>query len=70
VIVDWGLDADKSASHQAAAQLLAALSQASFIHVREGRRKVPPGAFNEAYMMHATTSPLYASLRRTTLRRR
>lgn len=47
-------------STQSSHKLLAALSQASFIHVREGRRKLPPGAFNEAYMMHATTSPLYA----------
>jgi arginine decarboxylase len=47
-------------STQSSHKLLAALSQASFIHVREGRRKVPHGAFNEAYMMHATTSPLYA----------
>jgi arginine decarboxylase len=45
---------------QSSHKLLAALSQASFIHVREGRRKVPHGAFNEAYMMHTTTSPLYA----------
>jgi arginine decarboxylase len=47
-------------STQSSHKLLAALSQASFIHIREGRRKVPHGAFNEAYMMHATTSPLYA----------
>ena len=47
-------------STQSSHKLLAALSQASFIHVREGRRKIPHGAFNEAYMMHATTSPLYA----------
>ncbi|HTU74645.1 MAG TPA: Orn/Lys/Arg decarboxylase N-terminal domain-containing protein [Trebonia sp.] len=45
---------------QSSHKLLAALSQASFIHIREGRRKIPHGAFNEAYMMHATTSPLYA----------
>jgi arginine decarboxylase len=45
---------------QSSHKLLAALSQASFIHVREGRHKVPHGAFNEAYMMHTTTSPLYA----------
>ena len=45
---------------QSSHKLLAALSQASFIHVREGRRKVPHAAFNEAYMMHTTTSPLYA----------
>ena len=47
-------------STQSSHKLLAALSQASFIHVRQGRRKIPHGAFNEAYMMHATTSPLYA----------
>src|SRR5260370_42487141 len=47
-------------STQSSHKLLAALSQASFIHVREGRRKVPHGSFNEAYMMHTTTSPLYA----------
>ncbi len=47
-------------STQSSHKLLAALSQASFIHVREGRRKIPHGAFNEAYMMHTTTSPLYA----------
>jgi arginine decarboxylase len=45
---------------QSSHKLLAALSQASFIHIREGRRKIPHGVFNEAYMMHATTSPLYA----------
>ncbi len=44
---------------QSTHKLLASLSQGSFIHLREGRRKVPHGRFNEAYMMHATTSPLY-----------
>ena len=41
-------------------KLLNALSQASYIHVREGRRPVPFERFNQAYMLHATTSPLYA----------
>jgi len=41
-------------------KLLNALSQASYIHVREGRRPVPFDRFNQAYMLHATTSPLYA----------
>ena len=41
-------------------KLLNALSQASFIHVREGRKKLDLFRFNQAYMMHATTSPLYA----------
>jgi arginine/lysine/ornithine decarboxylase len=45
---------------QSTHKLLAALSQASFIHVRDGRRAIPHGRFNEAFMMHASTSPNYA----------
>ncbi len=41
-------------------KLLNALSQASFIHVRNGRSSIDYNRFNQAYMMHATTSPLYA----------
>ena len=41
-------------------KLLAALSQASYIHVRDGREAIPHNRFNQSYMMHATTSPLYA----------
>ncbi len=41
-------------------KLLAALSQASWIHLREGRREVEPHIFNESYMAHQSTSPLYA----------
>lgn len=41
-------------------KLLAALSQSSYIHVRNGRRPVEHSRFNEAYMAQATTSPLYA----------
>ncbi len=41
-------------------KLLTALSQASFIHVRNGRRPISFDRFNQAYMMHTTTSPLYA----------
>jgi len=41
-------------------KLLAALSQASIISVREGRKPVEYGRFNEAFMMHASTSPQYA----------
>jgi len=40
-------------------KLLAALSQASLIGVRDGRNPVPHARFNEAYMMHASTSPFY-----------
>lgn len=41
-------------------KLLAALSQASYIHVRDGKGKIDHHRFNQAYMMHTTTSPLYA----------
>lgn len=45
---------------QSTHKLLAALSQATFIHVREGRSAIPHHLFNEAYCLHTTTSPLYA----------
>ncbi len=45
---------------QSTHKLLAALSQASMIHVRDGRSPVPHDRFNEAFMMHASTSPQYA----------
>ena len=41
-------------------KLLAALSQASYIHVRNGRDPIEHTRFNEAYMAQTTTSPLYA----------
>jgi arginine decarboxylase len=40
-------------------KLLAALSQASFLHVRDGRGAIPHHRFNESFMMQASTSPLY-----------
>jgi arginine/lysine/ornithine decarboxylase len=40
-------------------KLLAALSQASFIHVRDGTDPIDHARFNESFMMHASTSPLY-----------
>lgn len=40
-------------------KLLAALSQASFLHIRDGRSPIPHARFNESYMMQASTSPLY-----------
>jgi arginine decarboxylase len=40
-------------------KLLAALSQASFLHIRDGRSPIPHERFNESFMMHASTSPLY-----------
>ena len=45
---------------QSTHKLLAALSQASMIHLREGRVKVEHERFNESFMMHASTSPQYA----------
>jgi arginine decarboxylase len=41
-------------------KLLAALSQASFIHVRDGRDPIEHHRFNESFMMHSSTSPQYA----------
>ena len=40
-------------------KLLAALSQASYLHIRDGRSPIPHARFNESFMMHASTSPLY-----------
>lgn len=45
---------------QSTHKLLAALSQASMIHVRDGRHSIEHNRFNEAFMMHASTSPQYA----------
>ncbi|WP_426153939.1 Orn/Lys/Arg decarboxylase N-terminal domain-containing protein [Pseudomonas sp. DC3000-4b1] len=47
---------------QSTHKLLAALSQASMIHVRDGRNAISHGRFNESFMMHASTSPNYAVL--------
>lgn len=47
---------------QSTHKLLAALSQASMIHVRDGRNPISHSRFNEAFMMHASTSPNYAIL--------
>jgi arginine/lysine/ornithine decarboxylase len=40
-------------------KVLAALSQSSFIHVREGRSAIGHARLNESFMMHSSTSPLY-----------
>ncbi len=44
---------------QSTHKLLAALSQASMIHVRNGRVPIEHSRFNEGFMMHSSTSPLY-----------
>lgn len=41
-------------------KLLVALSQASFINIREGRSPIEHERFNESFMMHSSTSPQYA----------
>ena len=44
-------------------KLLAAFSQASMIHVQDGgRRRFDADRFNEAFMMHISTSPQYSIL--------
>jgi arginine/lysine/ornithine decarboxylase len=40
-------------------KLLAAFSQASYIHVRDGRNAIPHPRFNETFMLHGSTSPFY-----------
>lgn len=48
---------------QSTHKLLAALSQSSMLHIREGdRRKTEPETFNESYMMYASTSPQYSMI--------
>lgn len=44
---------------QSTHKLLAALSQASMVHIRNGRVPVEHSRFNESFMMHSSTSPLY-----------
>ncbi|MET9395278.1 Orn/Lys/Arg decarboxylase N-terminal domain-containing protein [Streptomyces sp. NPDC006624] len=45
---------------QSTHKLLAALSQAAMVHVKQGAGRLPAREiFDETYMMHATTSPLY-----------
>ncbi len=47
-------------STQSTHKLLAAFSQASMLHVKEGSRSFDPNLFNETFMMHTSTSPQYA----------
>lgn len=57
---DYPADAPTIFTTTSTHKLLAALSQASFIHVRDGRNAVSHERFNESFMMHASTSPQYA----------
>jgi lysine decarboxylase/arginine decarboxylase len=44
---------------QSSHKVLAAISQGSMLHVKEGARPFDHDRFNEAFMMHSSTSPLY-----------
>jgi len=55
--VDYGLTVFAS---QSSHKVLAALSQGSMLHVKHGGREFNHDRFNEAYMMHSSTSPLYS----------
>lgn len=44
---------------QSTHKVLAAFSQGSMVHIRQGREPVDPGRFNEAFMMFTSTSPQY-----------
>ncbi|HIF5801654.1 TPA: Orn/Lys/Arg decarboxylase N-terminal domain-containing protein [Vibrio parahaemolyticus] len=57
-------DATISVTHSTH-KLLAALSQASMIHLRSGKVPVDPALFNEAFMMHTSTSPQYSIIAST-----
>lgn len=48
---------------QSTHKTLAAMSQASMVHYRDGSdRKIDPDVFNEAYLMHSSTSPQYGMI--------
>lgn len=47
-------------STQSTHKLLAAFSQASMLHVKEGSKPFNINLFNETFMMHSSTSPQYA----------
>ncbi|NSC25383.1 arginine decarboxylase [Streptomyces albus subsp. chlorinus] len=48
---------------QSTHKLLAALSQSAMVHIKSSpRAPVEPARFNEAFMMHGTTSPLYPAI--------
>lgn len=57
-------DATVTATHSTH-KLLAALSQASMMHIRSGRIPVEPALFNESFMMYTSTSPQYSLIAST-----
>ncbi|MBN2478061.1 lysine decarboxylase [Candidatus Micrarchaeota archaeon] len=44
---------------QSTHKVLAAFSQGSMVHVKDGKTKIDHERFNEAFMMHTSTSPQY-----------
>jgi arginine decarboxylase len=52
---DWPTVISTMSTHK----MLAALSQASMIHIKQGRTPLPRARFNEAFMLHTSTSPQY-----------
>ncbi|MCL5432906.1 MAG: arginine decarboxylase [Patescibacteria group bacterium] len=58
-VEDYPDDAPTVITTQSTHKLLAALSQASYIHVRDGRNSIDHNRFNEAFMMNSSTSPFY-----------
>jgi len=57
-------DATVTATHSTH-KLLAALSQASMLHIRSGRVPVKHALFNESFMMYTSTSPQYSLIAST-----
>jgi len=57
---DYSDDAPTIFTTHSTHKLLAALSQASYIHIRDGRNAIEHNRFNEAFMMNSSTSPLYS----------
>lgn len=56
----YGKDQPTIFATQSTHKLLAAFSQASMIHILDGRNSIDHERFNESYMMHCSTSPFYA----------
>lgn len=54
------VDGPTTFATQSTHKLLAAFSQASYLHWRGGRRPIDQARMNEAFMMHASTSPQYS----------
>ncbi|CAI1928844.1 arginine decarboxylase [Serratia quinivorans] len=54
---DW--DSSTIVATQSTHKMLNALSPASYIHIRNGKKPLDFPRFNQAYMMHTTTSPSY-----------